>query len=279
MQKESCGEETRVNINFFLLHLFRAYNYRVHRKMKQAKIMEGCEKRIVEQQQCSEKMKLISKNKRIFNSFIRWRSSEARKIMPKDPEQAVLVLLHIYSQFSKSPQYNYFLEKLFNPNIQNESQKIGPYLFELGKHKAKKDETKLKSTVQQMWQKFSSLRKACLSTNCSWTKFYRFTKLAKPKNRKVPYQRKLSQQQIDDIQTHMESEEVTFPLPDTEYAGKHFFKTSIGRAHKMYNVLPSCTCKISLSTYYKYRPKKFQLQGKIPFCQSCCEHCQTLKLL
>ena len=75
--------------------------------------------------------------------------------------------------------------------------------------------------------------------NCSWTKFYRFTKLAKPKNREVPYQRKLSQQQIDDIQTHMENEEVTFPLPDTKYAGKKFFKTSIGRAHKMYNVLPS----------------------------------------
>ena len=72
--------------------------------------MEGCEKRMVEQQQHSEKMKLISKDQRIFNSFIRQISSEARKIMPKDPEQAVLVLLHIYSQFSKSPQYNYFLE-------------------------------------------------------------------------------------------------------------------------------------------------------------------------
>ena len=164
MQKESSTEETRVNIYFFLLHLFRAYNYRVCRKMKQAKIMEGCEKRMVEQQQHSEKMKLISKDQRIFNSFIRWRSSEARKIMPKYPEQVVLVLLHIYSQFSKSPQYNYFLEKLFNPNTQNESQKIGPYLFELGKHKARKDETKLKSTVQQMQQIFSSPRKACLST-------------------------------------------------------------------------------------------------------------------
>ena len=108
-------------------------------------------------------------------------------------------------------------------------------------------------------------------------KNYRFTKLAKPKNRKVPYQRKLSQQQIDDIQTHMESEEVTFPLPDTKYAGKCFFKTSIGRAHKMYNVLPSCTRKLSLSTYYKYRPKKFKVQGKIPFHQSCCKHCQNFE--
>ena len=58
--------------------------------MKQAKIMEGCKKRIAEQQQSSEKMKLISKDQRIFNSFIRQRSGEARKIMPTDPEQAVL---------------------------------------------------------------------------------------------------------------------------------------------------------------------------------------------
>ena len=63
----------------------------------------------------------------------------------------------------------------------------------------------------------------------------------------------------------MGSDDITFPLPDTKYAGKRFFRTSIMRAQKMYNVLPSCTHKISLSNYYKYQPKKFKLQGKIHF--------------
>ena len=98
-----------------------------------------------------------------------------------------------------------------NLKTQIESQKIGPYLFGLGKHKARKDESKLKSTVEQMWQKLSSLQKACPSTTCSWTKFYRFTRIVKAKGRKHPYDRKLSQEQIDDIQNHLQSEEVTFP--------------------------------------------------------------------
>ena len=42
-----------------------------------------------------------------------------------------------------------------------------------------------------MKSKFSSLRKACSSINCSWTKFYRFTRLAKPKPRKCAFTRKL----------------------------------------------------------------------------------------
>ena len=75
----------------------------------------------------------------------------------------------------------------------------------------------------------------------------------------------------------MASDEVTFPLPEAKYSGKCFFRTSVLRSQKMYNMLHTTTRKISLSTYYKYRPKKFCLQGKIPFRQSCCEHCQNFE--
>ena len=163
------------------------------------------------------------------------------KKMPKDPEQAVVTLMHIYDQFSKSPRKNYFLRKLFNPKIPNDSNKIGKYLFKMGKHKARKDEEKLKQTVQQMKQKFSSLWKACSSINCSWTKFYRFTRLAKPKQAKHHFMKKLSQDQIEEIQNHMGSDDITFPLPDAKYAGERFFRMSIICTQKMYNVLPSCT--------------------------------------
>ena len=49
------------------------------------------------------------------------------------------------------------------------------------------------------------------------------------------------------------------------------------RSQQMYNMLASTMWKISLSTYYKYRPKNFKLQGKIPYCQSCCERCQNFE--
>ena len=148
---------------------------------------------------------------------------------------------------------------------------IGHYIFQMGKHKGRKDGSKLKNRVQEIKSKFSSLRKACSSINCSWTKFYRFTKLAKPKPKKCAFMRKLSQEQIDNIQNHMAGDDITFPLPEAKYSGKRFFSSSVIHAQKLYNILLTYTHKISLSTYYKYRPKKFWLQGKIPFRQSCCE--------
>ena len=54
-------------------------------------------------------------------------------------------------------------------------------MMEIGKHKGRKDATRLQETVEKMKGQFSSLRKACASINCFWTKFYRFTRLAKPK--------------------------------------------------------------------------------------------------
>ena len=106
-------------------------------------------------------------------------------------------------------------------------------------------------------------------------KFYHFTHLAKPKVSKCKFVNKLSTQEIDDIREHMKSDDVTFPLPDHKYVTQRFFHNSIKRAQRMYNMLPSTTWKISLSTYCKYRPKNFKLQGKIPFHQSYCERCQN----
>ena len=61
----------------------------------------------------SSKTNLICKDQHIYNSFIRRHSSLARKSMPKDPEQAVAVLFHVYQQFSKSPRKSHFLKKYF----------------------------------------------------------------------------------------------------------------------------------------------------------------------
>ena len=87
-----------------------------------------------------------------YSSFIWCHSSEAHKIMPKDPEQAVRVLFHIYQQFSKCPHKAYYLHKIFSPELQKlqNSQDIGHYIFQMGKHKGRKDASKLQNTVQQM---------------------------------------------------------------------------------------------------------------------------------
>ena len=95
--------------------------------------------------------------------------------------------------------------------------------------------------------------------------------------KKLDFKKKLTSAQIDDIKSHYESEEISFPLPDKKYVGKRFMHTGLAKAHKMYNLLPSTTGKISASTFYKYKPKAIKLQGKIPFRQSCCEKCQNFE--
>ena len=55
--------------------------------------------------------------------------------MPKDPQQAVAVLFHVYQQFSKSPRKSHFLMKYFAPVLNKQSQDISQYLFQMGKYK------------------------------------------------------------------------------------------------------------------------------------------------
>ena len=89
--------------------------------------------------------------------------------------------------------------------------------------------------------------------------------------------KKLTFAKIDDIKSHYESEEISFSLPDKKYVSKRFMHIGLAKAHKKYNLLSSKTCKISASTYYKYKPKAIKLQGKIPFRWSCCEKCQNFE--
>ena len=54
-------------------------------------------------------------------------------------------------------------------------------------------------------------------------------------------------------------------------------RNSVQKSLKMYNLLHTTPHKISLATYYQYKPKAVQFQGKIPFRQSCCEKCQNVE--
>ena len=88
---------------------------------------------------------------------------------------------------------------------------------------------------------------------------------------------KLSEAQVKDIQSHFESDDILFPLPDKKYEGKRFLRNSVQKSLKMYNLLHTTTHKISLVTYYWYKPKAVKFQGKIPFRQNCCEKCQNVE--
>ena len=77
--------------------------------------------------------------------------------------------------------------------------------------------------------------------------------------------KKLSSAQIEEIQAHFTSDEVSFPIPDKKYANKRFLYISVMKCAKMYNMLATTTRKISTATFYKYKPKAVRLEGCIPF--------------
>ena len=110
-----------------------------------------------------------------------------------------------------------------------------------------------------------------------WSQFQKFTKLYQCKKTSRKYIRKLESSEVESIQTFFHSDDASFPLLDKKFVGKRFMKRSIQRSWKMYNLLPSTTRKIAMNTFMKYRPK--QLQGKIPFRQSCCEVCQNFEFV
>ena len=86
----------------------------------------------------------------------------------------------------------------------------------------------------------------------------------------------MSEEEIESIWQHYQSDDVSFQLPDKKFHGKRFLRFSLNRCTEMYNLCKHTTCKIA-ATYHRYKPKTVKLQGCIPFRQSCCERCQNFE--
>ena len=150
-------------------------------------------------------------------------------------------------------------------------------MLDIGKSKGKKDDKKLLAAVNKVKRKYKSLCHASKLVDIPWTTFHRQTYVKRNKRRKLGYSRKLTEAQVNDIQSHFTSDDISFPLPDKKFEGKCFMHNSVQKSLKMYNLLASTTCKILLATYYRYKPKSVKFQGKIPFHKRCCKKCQNIE--
>ena len=218
------------------------------------------------------KKKEMSPASDVCTSHVRRISSEIRKKLPKDPRKSVAIIKHILHQLVKSPRKRTVMREIWK-----ESPTISRYMYELGKHRAKKNEDMVNVIRQELIYHFGSLRGAWRKTDCSWTNFYRFTNLTKKSQQRQGYARKLSQEDIRKIHEHLECETVSFPLPDKKFSGKKFLRYSVRKITSMFNLLQTTARNISSSSIYRNIPKHFKLQGKIPLRQSCCEKCQNFE--
>ena len=210
------------------------------------------------------------------SSYVRRKSSQIHKMLPKSPHKAVQVLKHLWDIVYKSPRKRVIMDEMWS---KEKDKKLSKYMYMVGKFRNRKNESKLTQTVNKIKRQYKSLHSACRSTDIQWSQFYSYTKLYKLTLHNRKYIHKLETNDIESIRNFFRSDDSPFPLPYKKYTGKRFMKRSVGKSWNMYNMLESTKRKISLSTFRKYRPKNIKLQGKIPFRQSCCEVCQNFEFV
>ena len=108
------------------------------------------------------------------DSYVRRKSSELRKLLPKSPKKAVNIVKHLWNQLYKSPRKRRLIDKMWQSD-----KDMGKYMYSLGKYKHKKDAKKLKDTVNEMKNKYKSLQSACRQTSLQWSQFHNYTTLNK----------------------------------------------------------------------------------------------------
>ena len=252
--------EVNCKLNLFFIYFsHRSKRYRDRKKLEKLKASEKRNTNDVK----IPKLSPLKVNLHIKSNF-----SEVQKLLTNKPTTAVAILRHVWDQEYKDPAKCALMNKYWKCT----EDSLAKLMLELGTHKGRKDDNKLLSTVNKIKKKYNSLRQACRLADISWTKLHRHTYIKSGVRRKIAYNRKLTSSQIQEIQSHYNSDEISFPLP-----GKRFMRASITKSHQMYNLLASTTCKISAATYHKYKPRTVKLQGRIPFQQSCCEKCKNFE--
>ena len=170
-----------------------------------------------------------------FTSFIRQRSVMVHKLLTDKHATAVAIMKHVWQQEYKHPEKRKLMNKFWKLHIS-----LAQIMLDIGKHKGRKDQVKLRECVDKVKQKYNSLRQACWFADISWTKFHHHTYVKSKCNPcKKGYIHKLSDKDINSIEEHFQSDNISFPLPGKKYMGKRFIRYSVKHSARMYNLAES----------------------------------------
>ena len=149
------------------------------------------------------------------------------KLLTTKPGTAIPILKHVWDQLYKIPEMRVLMNKYWSRD-----SNLAHIMLDIGKYRGRKDDKKLLQCVNKVKQKYNSLQQACRLANISWTKFHRHTYIKSQQTKPKNYIRKLSEGEIESIQQHFRSDEVSFPLPDKKYHGKRFLRFSLKKMYK-----------------------------------------------
>ena len=172
----------------------------------------------------------------LSTSFVCRRSGMVCKLLTTKPITAIPILKYVWDQLYKIPE----MRVLMNQYWRKETH-LANMMLDIGNHKARKDDEKLLPTVNKVKQKYNSLWQACRLADISWTKFHRHTYMKSQQTKQKNYIHKLSKAEIESIQQHYQSDEVSFPLPDKKYHRKSFLRFSLNKCTRMYNLCHDTT--------------------------------------
>ena len=130
-------------------------------------------------------------------SFIHRKSSDIRKLFPKSPQKCISVLKHIWDQMYKSPRKRHYIKRSW-PIDQKD---FAAFMLKVGKNRAKKNIHKLNKAVQDIKDKYKSLRKAAKYNPYSWTQFRCFMSVKSLAHRKLEHSHKLSSSAIEGLES------------------------------------------------------------------------------
>ena len=110
------------------------------------------------------------------DSFVRRKSSEIGKLLPKSPRKAVTIVKHLWNQLYRSPTKRKVID-----NMWSHDKEMRKFMYKMGKYRTKKNQKKLSEIVDKMKHRYKSLRRACSKTDMRWSQFHHCTKLYKRK--------------------------------------------------------------------------------------------------
>ena len=100
------------------------------------------------------------------------------KLLTDKPATAVAIMKHVWQQEYKHPEKRKLMNKYWKLHIN-----LAQIMLDIGKHKGRKDQVKLRECVDKVKQKYNSLRQACHFADISWTKFHHHTYVKSKCNR------------------------------------------------------------------------------------------------
>ena len=211
-------------------------------------------------------------SKRDELSGVRQAAWRFRKSLPLNPSKRTAVLEEVNRVENKKVR-----KKL---QFQEESSSLTQSVLAMTKFKAKNQIDKVDQIAKQIKKKYKSLREA--HRNFGKLSWKRWHSICKPKKEKHIL-RSVTNAEKEEILSIWNSPEVTVVLPFKRYAKKKFMIVTIVDAYQKYirikkSQKKNCHRILSLSSFYRLKPKNVKTRRCLPLNQCTCSACGNFSL-